>query len=231
MDIKPIETHYNGYRFRSRLEARWAVFFDAAGIKYEYELEGFELPNGQKYLPDFHLPEFKAYVEIKPNGLDEQGLYDAESKCELLYSLDVEKIVLLCKGDPVDMDMMIYCTFYHDEVHRYVPWVDTAVFVDGATWVKPGMYDDGHLFLSKVEDERHVAAIAVGCPDDNFANELIPRFLIPRCAICNVNSYFETERKIARQARFEYGETPKPKVRRSRGKLAIADAYNVFINE
>ena len=26
--IKPIETKYNGYRFRSRLEARWAVFFD-----------------------------------------------------------------------------------------------------------------------------------------------------------------------------------------------------------
>ena len=39
MDIKPIETVYNGYRFRSRLEARWAVFFDAAGIEYEYEPE------------------------------------------------------------------------------------------------------------------------------------------------------------------------------------------------
>lgn len=25
--IKPIETIYNGYHFRSRLEARWAVFF------------------------------------------------------------------------------------------------------------------------------------------------------------------------------------------------------------
>lgn len=36
MDIKPIETHYNGYRFRSRLEARWAVFFDALGIKPEF---------------------------------------------------------------------------------------------------------------------------------------------------------------------------------------------------
>ena len=33
-DIKPIETVYNGYRFRSRLEARWAVFFDEAGIEY-----------------------------------------------------------------------------------------------------------------------------------------------------------------------------------------------------
>ena len=41
--IKPIETVYNGYRFRSRLEARWAVFFDQLGIKNEYEKEGFDL--------------------------------------------------------------------------------------------------------------------------------------------------------------------------------------------
>ena len=33
MSLRPIETHYNGYRFRSRLEARWAVFFEAMGWK------------------------------------------------------------------------------------------------------------------------------------------------------------------------------------------------------
>jgi hypothetical protein len=66
MDIKPIETVYNGYRFRSRLEARWAVFFDALGIKYEYEPEGFELDDGYHYLPDFYLPAMETYVEIKP---------------------------------------------------------------------------------------------------------------------------------------------------------------------
>ena len=53
MSIKPIETIYKGYRFRSRLEARWAVFFVAAGIKWEYEPQGFELPSGKRYLPDF----------------------------------------------------------------------------------------------------------------------------------------------------------------------------------
>ena len=36
--LKAIETEYKGYRFRSRLEARWAVFFDACGVKWEYEL-------------------------------------------------------------------------------------------------------------------------------------------------------------------------------------------------
>lgn len=55
MTIKAIETEYNGYRFRSRLEARWAVFFDALGVKYEYEPDGFVLPSGRKYLPDFRV--------------------------------------------------------------------------------------------------------------------------------------------------------------------------------
>ena len=63
--MKPIETKYNGYRFRSRLEAKWAVFFDALGIKYLYEPEGFELRDGSYYLPDFYLPELKTWVEIK----------------------------------------------------------------------------------------------------------------------------------------------------------------------
>lgn len=52
--IKAIETQYKGYRFRSRLEARWAVFFDALGIPWEYEPEGFETRAG-RYLPDFRL--------------------------------------------------------------------------------------------------------------------------------------------------------------------------------
>lgn len=54
MAIKAIETEYNGYRFRSRLEARWAVFFDALGVKYEYEPDGYETEYG-KYLPDFRV--------------------------------------------------------------------------------------------------------------------------------------------------------------------------------
>ena len=55
MDIKPIETFYHGCRFRSRLEARWAVFFDALGVPWEYEPEGFDLGDGTYYLPDFRL--------------------------------------------------------------------------------------------------------------------------------------------------------------------------------
>lgn len=65
MEIKAIETEYKGYRFRSRLEARWAVFFDALEVKWEYETEGYE-KDGVKYLPDFYLPESRMFAEIKP---------------------------------------------------------------------------------------------------------------------------------------------------------------------
>jgi hypothetical protein len=67
MVIKAIETFYKGYKFRSRLEARWAVFFDALGLEYQYEPEGFDLGDGIFYLPDFYLPKLRAWVEIKGN--------------------------------------------------------------------------------------------------------------------------------------------------------------------
>ncbi len=53
--IRPIPTHYNGYHFRSRLEARWAVFLDQIGVRYSYEPQGYAM-NGTAYLPDFWLP-------------------------------------------------------------------------------------------------------------------------------------------------------------------------------
>ena len=66
MTLRPIETLYNGYRFRSRLEARWAVFFEAMGWAYFYENEGMVLDDGTYYLPDFWLPDLQTWVEIKP---------------------------------------------------------------------------------------------------------------------------------------------------------------------
>jgi hypothetical protein len=64
--VKAIETRYKGFRFRSRLEARWAVFFDALGVKWDYEPEGFEFADGTRYLPDFWLPDHGVWVEVKP---------------------------------------------------------------------------------------------------------------------------------------------------------------------
>ena len=77
MSIQPIQTRYAGHRFRSRLEARWAVFFDAMKIDWEYEPQGYTItdPWGREsraYLPDFHLPDLDVWAEVKgdPAGVD-----------------------------------------------------------------------------------------------------------------------------------------------------------------
>jgi len=64
-DIKAIPTQYKGYKFRSRLEARFAVFFDALNQGFRYEPEGYNLERGLNYLPDFFL-DAGYFVEIKP---------------------------------------------------------------------------------------------------------------------------------------------------------------------
>lgn len=66
-----IETWYAGCKFRSRLEARWAVFFDTLGVKWEYEPQGYEVPYWnrddprRRYLPDFWLPNDQMWTEVK----------------------------------------------------------------------------------------------------------------------------------------------------------------------
>jgi len=54
--IQALETTYRGYKMRSRLEARWGTFFDALGVRWEYEKEGYDLGAAGWYLPDFWLP-------------------------------------------------------------------------------------------------------------------------------------------------------------------------------
>lgn len=64
MGIAAKPTMYNNRFFRSRLEARWAVFYDALGIPYDYEPQDHVLPAG-RYLPDFWLPDHGCWIEIK----------------------------------------------------------------------------------------------------------------------------------------------------------------------
>jgi hypothetical protein len=75
--MTPIQTIYKGWRLRSRTEARWAVFFDALGIRWEYEPEGFQFADGTRYLPDFWLPGFNrlGFNRLGP------GVDDAQRGC------------------------------------------------------------------------------------------------------------------------------------------------------
>jgi len=108
--IKSKPTIYNGYAFRSRLEARWAVFFDLAGIKYIYEPETYICENGEQYTPDFYLYQsycrYKedqgVFLEIKPVNYvydNYQERKDYEKK--IASAINPKSLILIC-GDPVD---------------------------------------------------------------------------------------------------------------------------------
>lgn len=56
---------YRGHQMRSRLEARWAMVFDALGIAWQYEPHCFRTKEGG-YLPDFRLVLARpCWLEIK----------------------------------------------------------------------------------------------------------------------------------------------------------------------
>jgi hypothetical protein len=65
VSIKPIPTVYRGVTFASTLEADWAATFDAFQWKWQYEPVGIELPDGQRYRPDFYLPTQRVWCEVK----------------------------------------------------------------------------------------------------------------------------------------------------------------------
>ena len=96
--IRPIETYYRGYRFRSRLEARWAVFLDhlVGEGNWEYEPEGFSLGNGSYYLPDFRV---RCYGKRGKIG-DEWFYLYIEVKGQM-SEVDASKIDVFSGGYPV----------------------------------------------------------------------------------------------------------------------------------
>ena len=96
--LRPIETRWKGYRFRSRLEARWAVFFDLLKLRWAYEVEGYHLPKGDLYLPDFQVwtPQgVRMFVEIKPETTTQDPKFD-----QLQEALRWERS-WLASGDPL----------------------------------------------------------------------------------------------------------------------------------
>ncbi len=75
--MKAIPTIYKGIEYRSRLEARWAVFFERIGLDAQYE--PFEIENnGLTYTPDFlAMNGFNGknpIIEIKPREISQQYL-------------------------------------------------------------------------------------------------------------------------------------------------------------
>lgn len=67
--VRAIPTTHAGVRFRSRLEAEWALNLDALGIAWCYEPDGLALPSGAHYAPDFWLPDARTWLEVKGPGV------------------------------------------------------------------------------------------------------------------------------------------------------------------
>ena len=212
-EIKAIETYYKGYRFRSRLEARWAVFFDAAGIKYEYEPEGFEFYNCEtdttdRYLPDFYLPQFDCYAEVKPSV---QKLIECQSK--ISGAIDFNSTPISEKGLLI-LGQIPY--WEEEEVNPkflFYYW-DEGVSLDYAIIARS---EYGKLSLFR--EQTGVVTFAPELPTASLCRE---ELYIRSYAFCKwengycfelsggdwelINKFMMPCYKKARQARFEHGE-------------------------
>ena len=221
--IKPIETVYNGYRFRSRLEARWAVFFDAAGIPYQYEPEGFELADRTKYLPDFYLPKLDIYCEVKPNrpGAIEEILKAREM---IKWGSPIQRIIILADipGECKDGGLWHFPCFYYDASYQHRDCISSGWYffydahdesetvtgnISGArNYRKP--YRKEFKYGKKSEPGKFVEVLEIDAVSDT---------VLKKRAFCNdLDADIEMQLDMnpitfksfakARQARFEHGE-------------------------
>ncbi len=198
--LKVIQTEYKGYKFRSRLEARWAVFFDACGVSWEYEPEGFVLSDGKYYLPDFLLHGVDGrggsdlYVEVKGKMTEE----DAEKIIcfsGIKDSKDGRAItpILVLPGIPDGENI--------DDIDQFI--MDMGY--DGF----PGFKDGPYPFNFKTVDGDYFAAYPGVNKEGHF--ELFgddSNYLRDRNEDATLKAFI-----AARQARFEYGETPRRRFR------------------
>lgn len=109
-NIRSTKTFYDAYVFRSRLEARWAVYFNVLGVRYNYEPFSFDdLPSiapRRKYTPDFGIEDeyskTKFWLEIKPKYPTKESidlmehvfnLENCETPCMILYGAEIPALV------------------------------------------------------------------------------------------------------------------------------------------
>ena len=195
MMIKAIETVYNGYRFRSRLEARWAVFFDALGIQYEYELEGFDLGAFGWYLPDFWLPQVNMWAEVKAGAFAK----DERHKCEAL-ALETKHPVLMLEGAPAARNYWACeLEWFCEDVGP--DFTDTRAAPTRHIMYMDYLLDERHRYWKT--ESRFYASTGVG-PFEVINSQWNDHPVTCICEWCDPHGAI----RAARQARFEHGEQP-----------------------
>jgi len=178
--IKPIETVYNGYRFRSRLEARWAVFFKAVGLEYQYEPEGFEM-DGIRYLPDFYLPSIDRWFEIKGKALSVEEIKKCEEFCLRKDNYGIKFSIVIGPPQPAALQF--------EE-----PGYEDCLGIEEYAWQWPSdLYPENfRIHAGNLVDREYYSRFGLGI------------WVVP-----NVDRSKVLEAcRLARTARFEYGEKP-----------------------
>lgn len=200
MAIKAIPTEYGGYWFRSRLEARWAVFFNAIGIPFRYELQGYNL-DGIKYLPDFYLPDIGQYFEVKPFPVTER---EYAVMCALCT--ESKRSVIVAEGDPYLCPTRDY--HHHDwtrkgveSPYQLIEMNERSQSISGKNFYEIEHIDEQGFCTSNKRALGWKSAICL----DGYG------FWYP----VEASAMNSKDRPVvvaamikARQARFEYGETP-----------------------
>lgn len=209
--VKAIETVYNGHKFRSRLEARWGVFFDNFGLHYEYEPEGFE-GDGWRYLPDFYLPSLQCYVEIKPYGVSTSDVAKL-----LNFAVQGKKNLLVILGTPSECgrDGMFGANgnLADASFHSFL-LIGSRLELAWDEWhareVQFMQEDKDAGIVSDVDDGQ----LAVNCLLDNGSDVYFAECLTTGDPILVKKYASDIGRRMskagltAKQARFEFGQTP-----------------------
>jgi hypothetical protein len=220
--VKAIETRWKGWRFRSRTEARWAVFLEALGIGFEYEAEGYHLPSGP-YLPDFVITS----VPDAPANSVSQRLF-LEVKPDVMTPAEQTKVAELARasGDPVLVaigapdhlrQMMLYEAGADEKFDALLPYrVHLLGFLEA---------HDGALVLGRGALEAHQFDEPEDTDSPNLRRfyEETAHYRQPFCRVLGVeggqrfgaqargvlSARLRRAYDAARGARFEFGETDK----------------------
>lgn len=201
--IKAIQTRYKGYHFRSRLEARWGVFFDALGYDWEYESQGFDLGEGVYYLPDFTLNlknGIRLFVEVKPSNVAIDKKYEVfRNKIANVESLTS----VLVSGDP---RFFFYENLLEDKyecggflchgcgnILKNKDWdVNNGFSMSWYCFICDCDKPNQSIFTKRVNIRNHKGTNVIECDSERVIKGIVES-----------NAYDK-----ARSARFEFGETP-----------------------
>lgn len=97
---------YHDTKFKSELEANFALFLDALALKWEYEKYYFKMETGEGYIPDFYIPKLKLWIEVR-------GYHEVVSWSKAMRFAD------MIKANQVDGDYLLItdteASFYEND--------------------------------------------------------------------------------------------------------------------